>query len=225
MGHGRPGGGQVLVVKEGVGGAGCQVEVLCLVHDAAIIDDEVVGHSQRVLMVAAVQAGQDLLLGALKLLAHFLEGLVVDHVVAVGGVLWEQVLWQVLFKPLVLSVVRSEWEGSGLKLSNRMKDIVQNGQRDSPDFFNCGSFHWVYLQHVFQKANDGGVEILWGEKDSVADLLEERWHVIVVEGQRPAQQGIEDDAAAPDIHLRAGVQPDNGTVRSLKQNANTQPHS
>lgn len=108
VGHGRPGGGggQVLVVQEGVGGAGRQVEVLGLVHDAAIVDDEVVGHGQRVLVVAAVQAGQDLLLGTLELLAHLLEGLVVDHVVAVGRVLREQVLGQVLLEPLVLSAGR-----------------------------------------------------------------------------------------------------------------------
>lgn len=110
VGHGRPGGGggggQVLVVQEGVGGAGRQVEVLGLVHDAAIVDDEVVGHGQRVLVVAAVQAGQDLLLGALELLAHLFEGLVVDHVVAVGRVLREQVLGQVLLEPLVLSAGR-----------------------------------------------------------------------------------------------------------------------
>lgn len=105
MGHSRPGGGgQVLVVEEGVGGARSQVEVLCLVHDAAIVDNEVVGHGQWVLVVAAVQAGQDLLLGTLKLFAHLLEGLVVNHVVAVGGVLWEEVLGQVLLKPLVLSI-------------------------------------------------------------------------------------------------------------------------
>lgn len=60
---------------------------------------------------------------------------------------------------------------------------------------------------MLQKAYDGGVEILRREKDPVADLLEERWHVVVVEGERPAQQGIEDDAAAPDVHLRPGVQP------------------
>lgn len=83
------------------------------------------------------------------------------------------------------------------------------GREALPDFFDGGSFHGIHLQHVFQKADDSGVEILRREKDPVADLLKERWHVVVVEGERPAQQGIEDDAAAPDIHLRAGVQPEN----------------
>lgn len=62
----------MLVVKEGVGGAGCQVEVLSFVHDATIVDDEVVGDGQWVLMVTTVDAGQDFLLCALKLLTHFL---------------------------------------------------------------------------------------------------------------------------------------------------------
>lgn len=207
VGHSRPGGGQVLVVEEGVGGAGCQVEVLGLIHDAAIVNYKVVGHSQRVLVIAAVQAGQDLLLCAFELVAHFLEGLVVNHVVAVGGVLWEKVLGQVLFKPLVLSVVGSEREGSELTVSKRKKKDNVTGPQGLPDFFNGGSFHWVYLQHVLQKAYDGGVEILRGEKDPVADLFEERWHVVIVEGERPTQQGIEDDTAAPDIHLWASVQP------------------
>lgn len=78
----------------------------------------------------------------------------------------------------------------------------------SPDFFDGGSFHGVHLQHVFQKANDRGVEILRGKKDPITDLLKERWHMVVVEGERPTQQGIEDDAAAPDVHLWAGIQPE-----------------
>lgn len=92
---------------------------------------------------------------------------------------------------------------------------MQFASRGLPDFFDGGSFHGVHLQHVLQKAYDGGVEILRREKDPVADLLEERWHVVVVEGERPAQQGIEDDAAAPDVHLRPGVQParQEGTTR------------
>lgn len=91
-GHRRAGRGQVLVVQERVGGAGGQVEILGFVHDAAIVNDEMVGDGQRILVVATIYAGQDLLLCALKLVTHLLQGLVVDHVVAVGGVLREQVL-------------------------------------------------------------------------------------------------------------------------------------
>lgn len=99
----RGGGGQVLIVQEGVWRTGGQIEVFGLGHDAAVVDDEVVGHSQGVMVVAAVQASQDFFLSALKLLTHLLQGLVVDHVVAVGRVLWEQVLGELLFEPFILS--------------------------------------------------------------------------------------------------------------------------
>jgi len=102
-GHRRAGRAEGLVVQKRVGRAGRQVKILGFVHDAAIVNDEVVSHGQRVLVVATVYAGQDLLLCALELLTYLLQGLVVNHVVAVGGVLGEQVLRQALFEPLVLS--------------------------------------------------------------------------------------------------------------------------
>lgn len=53
------------------------------------------------LWIPAVKAGHKLGLGALKLLTHFPDGLLVQDRSIVRGVLREQVAWQVLFKPLV----------------------------------------------------------------------------------------------------------------------------
>ena len=44
------------------------------------------------------------------------------------------------------------------------------------------------------------------EREKILDLLEEVWDVLVVEGQGAAQQRVQDDATAPDVHLRASVQ-------------------
>lgn len=94
----------MLVVQERVRRAGCQVEVLGFTHNASIVNNEVIGDGQRILMVATVDAAQHLLFSALKLLTDLLQRLVIDHVVAVRRVLGEQVLRQVLFEPLILSV-------------------------------------------------------------------------------------------------------------------------
>lgn len=74
-----------------------------------------------------------------------------------------------------------------------------------PNLFDGGSLHGVHLEHVFQKANNGGVQVLRREEDPIADLLEECWHVVVVKRQRSTQQGIQNHSAAPDVHLRPGV--------------------
>lgn len=75
----------------------------------------------------------------------------------------------------------------------------------SPDFSDGGSFHGVHLKHVFQEAYYRSVQILWGEKYPITDLLKERWHVVVVEGKSPTQQGIENDPTAPDVDLRTSI--------------------
>jgi len=74
-----------------------------------------------------------------------------------------------------------------------------------PDLFDGGSFHWVHLQHVFEEANYCRIQILRGEKDPVADLFKERWHVIIIKGKCPTQQGIENDATTPYIHLWTSI--------------------
>ena len=95
--------GHALLDEGAGGGAGGQVELAGLVHDAPIVDDEVVGHGQLVLGVAAVQAAHHLRLGALELLAHLAHRLLVHHRGVVRRVLGKQVAWQVLLEPLVLS--------------------------------------------------------------------------------------------------------------------------
>lgn len=55
------------------------------------------------------------------------------------------------------------------------------------------------------------------------DLFKERWHVVVVEGERPTQQGIEDDPAAPDIDLWTSIQPED--VGNNKQSWSYEGHT
>lgn len=94
-----------VVVDEGASRwAGSQVELAGLVHDTAVVDDEVVGDGQLVLRVAAVQAAEHLGLGALKLLANVPHGFLVDHSTVIRRVFWEQVIGQILLKPFVFSV-------------------------------------------------------------------------------------------------------------------------
>lgn len=49
-----------------------------------------------------VQAVEHLLLSALKLLAHLLQCLLINHITAIRSVFWEQILGEILFKPLIL---------------------------------------------------------------------------------------------------------------------------
>lgn len=63
---------------------------------------------------------------------------------------------------------------------------------------------------MFKEADHRRIQILRSEKDSVADLLKEGRHVVVIEGKCPTQQGIEDDSTAPDIDLWTSIQPGDG---------------
>lgn len=83
------------------------------------------------------------------------------------------------------------------------KDMLSSSS--SPDLFDGGSFHGVHLQHVFKEAYYWGVQILRGEKDPIADLLKECWHMVVIKGKCPTQQGIENDPTAPDIYLWTSI--------------------
>jgi len=108
-------------------------------------------------------------------------------------------------------------------MQRRQPDWFRLISSDSPDVFDGGSFHGVHLQHVFEEAYYRRVQILRGEKDPVADLFKERWHVVVVEGERPTQQGIEDDPAAPDIDLWTSIQPED--VGNNKQSWSYEGHT
>ncbi len=95
------------LLHEGAGwGTGGQVELAGLVHDAAIVDDEVVRHGQLVLRVSAVETAQYFGFSALKLLTHLTHCLLVHHGGVIRGVLGEEVARKVLLKPLILSVIQ-----------------------------------------------------------------------------------------------------------------------
>lgn len=85
---------------------------------------------------------------------------------------------------------------------NKIKDFFSSCL---PNLFNRSSFHRVHLQHVFKETYNRGVQILRGEKHPIADLLKKGWHMVVVKGKCPTQQGIENDPAAPDIHLWTSI--------------------
>lgn len=87
----------------------------------------------------------------------------------------------------------------------------------SPDVLDGGPLERVHLQHEHQEAGHRAVQVLRDVEHPAADFLEEGGHVLVIEGQRPAQQGVQDDAAAPDVHLGASVQ--SGGESSHEQNA------
>lgn len=95
--------GHALIDEGACRGAGGQVELTGLVHDATVVNDEMVGHGQLVLRVSTVQAAKNLGLCALKLLTYLSNSLLVHHCAVIRGVLREQVAWQILLEPLMLS--------------------------------------------------------------------------------------------------------------------------
>lgn len=95
------------LLHEGAGwGTGGQVELAGLVHDSPVVDNEVVRHGQLVLRVSTVEAAQYFGFSAFKLLAHLPHGFLIYHCGVVRGVLREEVARKVLFKPLILSVIK-----------------------------------------------------------------------------------------------------------------------
>lgn len=60
---------------------------------------------------------------------------------------------------------------------------------------------------MHEESGNGAVEVFGDVKHTSPDLLEEGGDVLVVERQSAAEKGVEDNAAAPDVHLGAGVQP------------------
>ena len=61
------------------------------------------------LWIPTVKAGNNLGLGAFKLLTHFPDSLLIQDCSVIWGVLGEQVAWQVLLKPLVFPDI---WENN-----------------------------------------------------------------------------------------------------------------
>lgn len=60
---------------------------------------------------------------------------------------------------------------------------------------------------MHEESGNGAVEVFWDVKHTPPDLLEEGGDVLVIKRQRAAEKGVEDNTAAPDVHLRASVQP------------------
>lgn len=60
---------------------------------------------------------------------------------------------------------------------------------------------------MHKESGNGAVEVFRDVKHTSTDLLEEGGDVLVVERQSATEKGVEDNAAAPDVHLRASVQP------------------
>lgn len=60
---------------------------------------------------------------------------------------------------------------------------------------------------MHEQSGNGAVEVLRDVKHTSPDLLEEGGHMLIIEGQSATEEGIEDDTAAPDVHLWASIQP------------------
>lgn len=60
---------------------------------------------------------------------------------------------------------------------------------------------------MHEKSGNGAVEVFWDVKHTPPDLLEEGGDVLVIKRQCATEKGVEDNATAPDVHLRASVQP------------------
>lgn len=76
-----------------------------------------------------------------------------------------------------------------------------------PYVLDSCSFKRVDLQHVHEESGNGPVEVFGDVKYASTDLLKERGYVFIIKWESAAEKSIENHAAAPDIHLRASVQP------------------
>mmetsp|Transcript_13569 Transcript_13569/g.27760 ORF Transcript_13569/g.27760 Transcript_13569/m.27760 type:complete len:347 (-) Transcript_13569:810-1850(-) len=74
-----------------------------------------------------------------------------------------------------------------------------------PDLRDSYSLHGVNLEHPRDEVSSELGEVRGERVHAALDLLEEVGDGLVVEGKRPAEESVEDDAAAPHVHLRAGV--------------------
>lgn len=74
-----------------------------------------------------------------------------------------------------------------------------------PDVLDGCSLEGVNLQHVHEKSGNGAVEVFGDVKHTSPDLLEEGRDMFIIERQSATEKGIEDNAAAPDVHLWASI--------------------
>ena len=63
-----------------------------------------------------------------------------------------------------------------------------------------------YLEHVAEQTDHTLVQIIRDGKDARLDLPEECRDVLVVKGESPAQESIQDHSAGPDVHLGTSVE-------------------
>mmetsp|Transcript_19642 Transcript_19642/g.63034 ORF Transcript_19642/g.63034 Transcript_19642/m.63034 type:complete len:223 (+) Transcript_19642:995-1663(+) len=75
-----------------------------------------------------------------------------------------------------------------------------------PDLGDGDALQRVDDKHPGDEVLDLVGHVSGESEDAALDLLEEVWDVLVVEGQGAAQQGVQDDAARPDVHLRPRVE-------------------
>ena len=57
-----------------------------------------------------------------------------------------------------------------------------------------------------EKADNTLVEVVRDGEHARLDLPEESCHMLVVEGQRAAEERVEDNSAGPDVHLGTSVE-------------------
>mmetsp|Transcript_43452 Transcript_43452/g.87601 ORF Transcript_43452/g.87601 Transcript_43452/m.87601 type:complete len:420 (-) Transcript_43452:534-1793(-) len=70
-----------------------------------------------------------------------------------------------------------------------------------PDLCEGDSSCGVHDQHLHDKVLRFAREVSWQGEVPVLDLAEEVRHVLVIKGERAAQERIQDDATGPDVHL------------------------
>ena len=69
-----------------------------------------------------------------------------------------------------------------------------------------GALQRIHGQHLLDEVSHGATDIVGRRVDAAAYLLEQDLHALVVERQRAGEQRVQDHAAAPDVHLGAGIQ-------------------
>lgn len=84
----------------------------------------------------------------------------------------------------------------------------ERGERagpSEPDLADGDPLHGVHHQHAGDEIAAAVGEVARQRVDAGPDLFEELGNALVVEGQGAAEQGVENDAAAPDVDLGAGI--------------------
>mmetsp|Transcript_34149 Transcript_34149/g.93914 ORF Transcript_34149/g.93914 Transcript_34149/m.93914 type:complete len:269 (+) Transcript_34149:860-1666(+) len=172
--------------RRGRGGGLLLRELLRCMHDRRgaehlaplVVEDEVVGNGHLVALLL-LQRQQQLLPLKPDLHHHLREHLVVDGAELTHDLVGRdrEVEWQRDDKPAVLADLR---DGDPLQ---RVDD-----------------------EHARDQVLDVVRHVPRQREDATLDLFEEVGYVLVVERQRAAEEGVEDDTARPDVDLGAGVE-------------------